>query len=355
MDFKERYKDIVKMGTDLYYGNYEPQRYLKFSLEESQSIFTKTLMEEAAKLANVSFDPKTQKLDFYTYSNPLFKHALFQLTSIAIDAIVPKVITDQFDRFAEVRNAAWNEQLIFEVSSPDLFTVSKAANGTTNVRRQRLDKRSVKLSPTMRVVKVYESIYRILSGQVNWAEYVNKVALSLATEIKNDIYTAIYDSYDATDSTYFYTGSFDGTTFNTMVAHVQAACGGLKPICYGTKLALAKVAPTAGYTAYPGLMSQNMLDQLNMSGYLGRFQGTDLIEIEQAHKPNSDTFAVSDSFLIIIPSGADRIVKIGFEGETIITESQANMAADQSIEHTVQKAWDVAVLSSGKFGIYRLS
>ena len=90
-------------------------------------------------------------------------------------------------------------------------------------------------------------------------------------------------------------------------------------------------------------------------GYYGRFQGTDLVVIDQAHVANTNTFAISDSFIIVCPQGLDKPVKLGFEGETIVTENSINKSADQSLEYVMQKNWDCQILTAGRYGIYRVS
>lgn len=345
---------IIKMGVDLYNWSSNPSK-ANFSnsnvssLDEAHDLFRKTLLEELGI--------QDGKVDFSVLDNPMAKWKLFKLTTETIDAIVPKVLTNQFDRFVEVHNSAWNEQMIFKVNSPDYFRVDKISNGNTNTRGQRLDKRVLRLNPVMRSVTIQESIYRVLAGEVDWATYINRVALSMATAIKGDIYNAVYGSYSDLEAEFQEnaSGGFDATAFNKLVARVQAANGGLKPVVYGTKLALQNISAAAGFTAYPGLTSQSMMDEINMSGFLGHFQGTELIELEQALVPSTTNFAISDNYAIIAPAGADKIVKLGFEGESRITENSNDLGTDQQMEYTFQKAWDVGVLAAGRYGIIQFA
>jgi hypothetical protein len=77
--------------------------------------------------------------------------------------------------------------------------------------------------------------------------------------------------------------------------------------------------------------------------------------IEQAHKPSTDTFAISDQFVIIAAMGGNKIANLGFEGNTIITSTNPNEMANMEVEYTIQQAWDVQVLSPVKYGIYRVT
>ena len=344
---------IVQMALKLFEGTRNPDA-LKFSYDESNQIFTDKLIKDSVEYAGLTYTPG-MKMDYALYTHPLVQHKLFNLIGASIDAILPKILTNQFDTFIDVRNVAWGDKLSIEVTSSDIFAVTKVSQGNVNVRRQKLDRRAISLTPIMREIRVYEDLYRLLAGRVAWGDYANKVAMSFINAIQTDVYSALYDSYDGTDSTYFATGSFSATTFNTMAEHVKAANGGIPVVAWGTKLALAKLNAHTGYTAYPGLNSQNMLDEYNTMGYYGRFQGTALLQIDQGHTANTDSFAISDSFVIVTPMGVDKPVKLGFEGNTIITENSLNKNADQSLEYTMQKMWDTQILTAGRYGIYRVT
>jgi len=250
---------------------------------------------------------------------------------------------------------SWGDQAVFEVSDPSLFKVATIANGTTNVRMQRLDKGSLTVPTKMRFVKIYTEFYQFVSGRVNWVEMVNRIASSFALQIKTDIYSAIYASYSALNATYGVTGTFSVSAFNTMVAHVMSAANTPDVACFGTKLALAKVTPSAGYTAYPGLMNQDMMAQVNKQGYIGNLQGTPLIELQNAHIPGSDNFVIDDSFLLIVPMNSEKIVKLVFEGEAIMTDNAFDQNADLSMEKGFGKMYGLGVLSSSRYGFMKLS
>lgn len=351
-------KELIKMASDLYKGfktsEVDPTKFSlienKYSLEDANDIFNKKLIKTICEYAQLPYNEG--KLNYMTFSHPTFQHGFFNLIGVVIDAILPKVLTTQFDMFTTVKNAAWGDKLIVEVTSPDYFAVSKVGNGNSNTRRQRLDRRAVELAPVMRAVAVGESLFRILSGKADWAQFINKVAISMATAIKTDVYTAIYDSYTSLDATYQASGAFDPATFVTMAEHVKAACGGLEPVIFGTTLALSKVLPATGVA---GVTSMNMLDAYNTQGYLGRYRGYNMFALEQAHIPSTDTFAISNNFLLIIPMGTNKIANLGFEGEGIVYTNAAESNAGMEVEYKFQKAWDVQVLAAMKYGIYRVS
>jgi len=331
--------ELVQLGLDLYYGKTD-----KFSAEDANDAFRKSILEICGG-----------KADYKALSNPMIRHNVFNLITETIDQIIPRTLEGQFDQFVETKNLNWGDSQVFEVSDPSLFKVATIANGTTNVRMQRLDKGSLTVPTKMRFVKIYEEFYRFISGRINWVEMVNRVAASFALQIKSDIYTGIYASYSALSATYGVTGTFSVSAFNTMVAHVQAAANTPGVVAFGTKLALAKVTPSAGFTAYPGLMNQEMMGQVNMQGYLGNLQGTPLVELANAHVAGTDNFVIDDSFILIVPMNSEKIVKLVFEGESIITDNAFDQNADMSKEYGFGKQYGLGILSASKYGFYKLS
>jgi len=331
--------ELVQLGLDIYYGKTD-----KFSAEDANGALRKSIVEMCGG-----------KVDYKSMQNPVTRYAVFNLITETIDQIIPRTLEGQFDQFVETRNMSWGDQAVFEVSDISLFNVATIANGTTNIRAQRLDRGSLTVPTKMRFVKIYEEFIRFASGRIDWPLMVNRIATSFALQIKSDIYAGIYSSYSTLSATYGVTGTFSVSAFNTMVAHVQAAANTPDVVCFGTKLALAKVTPTAGFTAYPGLMNQEMLGVVNSQGYLGNLQGTPLVELTNAHVPGTDNFVIDDSFILIVPQNSEKIVKLVFEGEAIMTDNAFDQNADMSIEKGFGKQYGIAILSASKYGFMKLS
>lgn len=85
------------------------------------------------------------------------------------------------------------------------------------------------------------------------------------------------------------------------------------------------------------------------------FNGTPMRMIKQVHINGTDTFAINDSFLLVLPQGEEKIVKIVDEGESIIKEISGGQNVDQSLEYTFEKKAGVAVVTAAKYGMYKLS
>lgn len=327
--------ELGKLGVDLYFNKVQ-----NFSKDEAEHAFRNAILDLVGA--------KPQDSGF-VYKWEQNKYKVFNLISETVTTILPVTIDEELNGFAEIKNANWGDQLIFEVTDPRLFEVGMVSDGNANIRAQRLDNGKLSLLPQNRSIKIYEEFYRWASGRIDWAVMVDRVSRSFLNQIKIDIYNKIYNSYSNLGATYGVTGAFDDTTFVSLAQHIEAGTGGLKPMVFGTKLALSKVFNGQYY--YSG----SMTDQRNAKGFLPNYLGYDLVEIEQAHSPNTDTFAIDNNFLLLVPAGVNKLVKIGFEGETIVREASAQDNVDMSMEYTFIQKYDIGVLSAGKYGIYKLA
>jgi hypothetical protein len=321
---------LVQMGIDLYEG-----KITNFSREESNEAYRKALLE----ICGGEIDRKSFR-----------KHSaeIFALMEETLDAIIPKVLDSQFDMFVETKNVAWGDQLIFDIEDPSMFKIATIADGTKNLRRQSLDNGSLTLSTSTKGVKVGSDLYRFLAGKDDFNKMVNRVADSFALQIKVDVFNAFVNSFSGLDTTYGISGAFDKTKFMEIIAHVEAASG-LKAAVYGTKVALSQVTASADF------LSDRAKDEVQRQGYVGSYLGTDLVEISQVHKAGTDDFVVNNKQLIVVPVGASKIVKLGFEGDAIIDEEQGTAKADLSKEYVFLKKYGTAVVAPSKYGVYTLA
>ncbi len=320
---------LVQLAVDLYEG-----KVTEFSKDDMNSTLRQAFVDICG----------TEKPDYKT----MRKHGVevFEIMEEAIGLIVERKMEEEFGRFAEYRNVNWGDQKQFILDNPDLFDVAVVADGTGNLLRQRIDNGSLLVDTYMRGIKIYEEFYRFLAGRVDWSKTVNKVADSYMNHIYTLVYKAMYDSYSALSSTYAVTGSFSATVLDEMIDHVEAA-NNTTAIVIGTRNALSKVIGSQ--------VSDTMKDDINARGHLSIYNGRVLMPIRQVHTPGSDTFAINNSFLAVIPTGEERIVKIVEEGDSIIKEVNGGENKDHSLEYEFLRKSGISVVTAAKYGLYRLS
>lgn len=272
------------------------------------------------------------------------KNEIFEIIEETITPVLIDRLEQDFMGFAEIRNIAFGDSIVFNVPNQDLFKVATIADGTANLRRQRLDNGEFTLEVSTQGVKIYEEFYRFLAGRIDWGQMVDKVVRSYNRDLAERVYAAIYGSFDSLDAEYKYTGAYDEDEIVEIAQHVEANNG--RAIILGTKAALAKLKPT--YVGDADKAAYNAL------GYHAIFNGFEVRELTQFHKPGTSEFAVSNTDILILPSEDVELVKIVLEGDAYIHETQ-NVDGDLSFEYTYIMKSGVAFLPTVKFGMVRLA
>ena len=227
--------------------------------------------------------------------------------------------------------------------------MSEAADGTQGIRRQRLSGISeVSIPTSLKVVKIYEELNRVLSGRVDFNTFISKVAESFRQKLLNDVYslwsTATADDFGGV--TYFPTaGAYDEEELLDLIAHVEAAAHGKPATLIGTKKAVRNLAPSIQGT-------DSKSDLYNL-GYYGKFYGTPVVVTPQRHKIGSTEFTLADDMLTII-AGDDKPIKCVYEGDPIVVMGDPLSNGDLTQEYLYGEKYGMGiVLAGGNAGIGR--
>ena len=292
--------EIVRLAVDAYHGT-----QTKYSVGESMDTLHQALVaaNNGSTILNYKDIRDGKCVGLFT----LIEEILSRTVVEGLQA------SDYFNSLVEYRNVALGDKNLFYVEDSNLFTVADAADGTQGIRRQRLGGMSETSIPTsFKVVKIYEELNRVLSGQVDFNRFIQKVSESFQKKILDDIYSlwisATADDFGGT--TYFpAAGAYDEDTLLDLISHVEAAANGRPATIIGTKKAIRNLAP-----AIQGNDSESDIYNL---GYYGKFYGTPVVALPQRHKDNSTDFVFSDNLLTVI-AGDDRPIKFVNEGQSTV-------------------------------------
>lgn len=329
-------KDIIKVAVDAYHGNVE-----QYSVGQSMELLRKALIE-----ANGGSTTLNYKNIRDGKCNGLFTLIEEVLSRTVVEGLQGD---EYFNALVDFRNVAEGDKNLFLVEDSNLFIVSEAADGTQGIRRQRLSGMSeVSIPTTLKVVKIYEELNRVLSGRVDFNDFINKVSESFRQKLLNDIY-ALWSGATANDFggvTYFPTaGAYDEDELLDLVAHVEAAAGGKTATIIGTKKAIRNLTPS--------IQSDGFKDDLYNLGYAGKFFGTPVVVTPQRHKVGSTEFTLDDDMLTII-AGDDKPIKCVYEGNPIVLMGDPMSNGDLTQEYLYGEKYGLGiVLAGGNAGIGR--
>ena len=317
---------------------------------KSMEGYSKGQTSEAIRNALIELNGGEKKLDmkkFYRGSE------MYSLVEELIPVIIDEGFKDEDPIFSlvEYRNIKDGDEEAFYVEGNSLFMVADAAAGIRGVRRQRIDKsESVTVKTSVKIVRVYEEMNRLLAGKVSFDKFIENVAKSFKQQILADAYKAISEISKETaglDQNYVIAGtaSDNEDALITLIQHVEAATGKEARI-YGTKAALRKVKNA--------VVSNEAKSDLYNMGHYGRFNGTEMVCMRQVHKAGTSTFLLDDSKLYII-AGDDKPVKVVNEGDGILYEGDPTANNDLTREYVYGQAFGTGVICAEKLGIFTMA
>lgn len=334
-------KGIVKLALDLNRGvqtfNYDEKTY---SASEAVDVLRQALI--SANGGSTKIDRKMLRRN---------KAEIFEVIEQLTDSIIHEGLNgDEFwMNYVDHVNVNAGDVNEFEAPDNSLFVVSRIADGIATPRRQRIGKSTkVRVDTSIHAIRMYDEYSRFMAGRIDWVELCNRVAKSFNRELWADIYAAfngITSSTVGLSSTYVKTGTYSEDDLITLIQHVEAATGE-KAILIGTKLGLSKCAGSN--------MSEAARTNMFEDGYYGKFAGTPMVALKQAHAPGTDTFMLDDKTLYVV-AGGEKFIKYVEEGEVYIDDRDVTRFNDKTIEYYMEKIWGVALMITGKIGKYTFS
>ena len=322
-------KDIVKVAVDAYHGN-----VAKYSQGESME-----LLREALVAANGG----STKLNYKAIRDGKCQGLFTLIEEILSRTVVEGLQSDDFfTSMVDFRNVALGDQNIFTIEDDNLFTISEAAEGTQGIRRQRLSGyHQVSLPTSLKLVKIYDELNRVLAGQVDFNYFINRVGESFRRKLLEDIY-ALWINATAADfggSDYFpAAGPYDEDTMLELVSHVEASAGGKQATIIGTKVAVRNLAPSIQGT-------DSKSDLYNL-GYYGKFYSTPVVALPQRHKVHSTEFVFPDNILTVV-AGDEKPIKCVYEGDPILIMGNPLNNQDLTQEYLYGERYGMGIVLAG--------
>lgn len=327
------FNEIVKVAVDAYHGN-----VTKYSVDQSMDLLQKALVE--ANGGDTALNYKSIRDGKC--------NGLFTLIETILDKTVVEGLqeSDFFNELVEFRNVALGDKNIFVVEDNDLFSVAEAAEGTQGIRRQRfMGRTETAIETSLKVVKIYEELNRVLAGRVDFNEMINLVADSFKAQMLNEIYGLWSNVTQAQLGGAVYypaAGAYDEATLLTLIEHVEAAAGGQQVTLLGTKAALRNLAPSI-----QGADSRSDIYNL---GYYGKYFGANTFAIPQRHQIGNTNFVMDDNVITILASG-EKPIKCVYEGDPLVVMPDPLTQGDLTQNYLYGSRWGLGLILPANSGI----
>jgi len=308
--------------------------------------FSKTDSLEVLREAFIELNDGSTKINYRS----LRKNGaeMFEIIEDILQQTVLEGLPDDsfFHQFVEYKNLALGDQNSFYIPDRTMLTVSEIADGTTSLRRQRLDVgTNISIPTSWKGIKIYEHLSRLLAGRVDFNEMIDALEKAFKLRINDDVYTAFTGVFTSLPSGFSVSGSFDEDTLLGVIDHVEAATG-RTAIIAGTRTALRKCATA--------IVSNTAKEDVYKMGYYGSFNGTPMVRINQVHTVGTYTFKLSDNDIYVV-TGQEKPVKFVTEGEVRIVAGDALGNVDLTQDYFYGTRYGTGVAITDLFGKYAIS
>ena len=276
------------------------------------------------------------------------KNTIFSLMEVIVDDVLPVKVMDMYGMFAEIKQFAQGEKAIFtqKVTAASRrrakqFITKVGLAGVYEVFK--LDGRKYELEATAFGGAAQISIEEFLDGRVDLAELLDIVMEGLDEAIYKEIAKALKSGIqNLQESNRHSQAGFSEVEMDKLVA-IADSYG--KAAIYCTYEFAATMVPSEGW------VSDEHRNQKWNNGYLANYKGHQVIVLPQSYEDETNSKKVIDpSYAYIIPVGADKPVKIAFEGQTLVRELEGY---DWSKHIDVYKKVGVGAIVTNNICVYQ--
>ena len=255
-------------------------------------------------------------------------YALWRENHNVVFALMEEVITDklpakvmqQYGAFAEIKTYRQGEKPVFTQKITEAsrrrakqFVTKVGLAGRYEVFK--LDGRSYEVTTSAIGAACQIAIEEFLDGRVDMATLIDIVMEGMDDKIYLEIANALIATVETIQTANkFESDKFDEAEMDALLA-VADSYGSGRSTIYCTFEFASTMIPAEGW------VSDAMKDQMWANGYLGNYKGHQVIVLRQSFTDETNTKKVIDpAYAWIIPGGAEKPVKIAFEGDTCIKE-----------------------------------
>ena len=277
------------------------------------------------------------------------KHLVFKLLSEVLEEVVGEQLMQQYEAWVDYRSVALGDTIEFKVPNQGLFEVGMVADGTDNLRRQRILHGKVAMQSFQLGCKIYEEYLMFTMGKIDFADMVNRVGKSINNALMRIVVKGIEQAYVPVGTEkYGFAGTYSDDEVLRVAQNVEAKTG-LSPVIYGTKGALANLRKSS-----QALWADADKNEFREMGHVGMFNGYQVVEIPNFMDVN-DNLVLKQDILFIIPEGT-KIIKLVNEGNAEVFEStDQHNRLDNQIEYQFIARYQLGILKSNVYGVIIIS
>lgn len=302
-------------------------------------------------------DSLREQLSAFQDYKYLRKHAadLYEIIEEVANVVIPRKVLEQFGGFADIRRKGYGEKISFTVRTGKYrgkkFVTKAGDQGI--YKTFTLDNRELVMQPRVYAGATRLEIEDFLLGRISMAELLDVLTEALGEKLYIEIEKALVASFNAPERPAANKYSGNGLIieeFDKLINTVRAYGDSVNIYCTFAFASKLYNAPGWASAVSPKISTRDLEDIRNQ-GYVGMYKGCNVIILNQSFTDDTNTETlIDDSYAYIMPVGAEKPVKIAFEGPTFVRNFTDAVLSE---EISLEQMFDVAVLSHNYWAIYR--
>lgn len=285
------------------------------------------------------------------------KHDIFDIIITAADEVVPKKVMDAVGMFAEVVSVPQGQKIMFKTKKGHArarkFLTQVGLSGLYETFR--LDNDTFELQGMAVGGAARIDFERMLDGADNMADLMDIITTGLTDAVFVQIHKALRAAVETTnrpDTNLVIDNVFNAESMQRLVNVVRAYGAGA--VIFAPPEFVAAMGPDAIVPVganYQGIYHPQDIDAIHNTGFITLFRGTPIVQMQQSFIDDTNTTTwVDPQIAYVLPTGGEKIVKVGLEGQTQMWDF---INPDQSIEIHTYKKMGSAILAYNNWGIYQ--
>lgn len=270
------------------------------------------------------------------------KNVIFELIEDTIDDILPARVMDQYMQFADVKVLNQGDKAVFrqritEASRKRAKTFVTKVGLAGRYETFMLDSREIVVEMSAIGAAVRLGFEEFLDGRYSFADLTDVIVEGMDDYIYAEIAKALEASMKELPAANVATfAGFDTATMDRLLAISDSYYGGRSAIYCTYEFAATMIPNDAS------MLSNDMKSTLWENGYLGNYKGHQVIILRQSMVDTTNAKKViNPKNAYIIPTGAEKPVKLAFEGPTAVRTVEDN--DDWSTDMQTYKKFGIAI------------
>lgn len=274
------------------------------------------------------------------------KNTIFRLIEEGLDEILPAKVMQNYGQFADTKTYAQGDKPVFRVRVSE-YSKKRAKSFVTRVglagryETFKLDGYTMEVNMAAYGGAAEIGFEEFLDGRITMADVYNLVLEGLDEVVYKEIAKAMEQLANSTNiprANKVKGNTWNENEFDRLIA-IADVYG--KSTIYCTYEFAATIRPMNGTAINYNALSDRMKEDLWNNGTFGNYKGHTVIILPQSFEDANNEVKVMDpAYAWIIPTGAEKPVKVAFEGSSAVREVEND---DWSREIQTYKKMGVAV------------